>query len=190
MTVPFKFLPHEILNKHKPAPTIRIYSQAPHEIFTPKPTEKSTTSPKPVNTIHACLWSQNPQPTNQKKKKEKEGDPHKPISHQTKNRGVWKSTRAADVHTGITRSRTTYANSPSAPLPPCRFMLHKFHHRDLTCELWSAPSSTVDNERRWAHTASQPLTLASLRDCSATFFSLLVFFASSFFSFGVFNVWT
>ena len=71
MTVPFKFLPHEILNKPKPAPTIRIYSQAPHEIFTPKPTEKSTTSPKPVTTIHACLWSQNPQPTNQKKKKKK-----------------------------------------------------------------------------------------------------------------------
>ena len=60
MTVPFKFLPHEILNKPKPAPTIRIYPQAPHEFFTPKPIEKSTTSPKPVTTIDACLWSQNP----------------------------------------------------------------------------------------------------------------------------------
>ena len=67
MTVPFKFLPHEILNRPKPAPVIRIYPQGPHELFTPKPTEKPTTPPKLVTTICAHLWSQNPQATKKKK---------------------------------------------------------------------------------------------------------------------------
>nr|POE59782.1 hypothetical protein CFP56_74055 [Quercus suber] len=55
MTLPFKFLPHENLNKPKPAPAIRIYPAAPHEFFIPKPTEKPVTPPKPVTTIRACL---------------------------------------------------------------------------------------------------------------------------------------
>ena len=76
MTVPFKFLPHEILNRPKPAPVIRIYPQGPHELFTPKPTEKPTTPPKLVTTICAHLWSQNPQATKKKK------TPRKPIRHQ------------------------------------------------------------------------------------------------------------
>ena len=160
MTVLFKFLPHEILNKPKPAPTIRIYSQAPHEIFTLKPTEKSTTSPKPVTTIHACLWSLNPQPTNQKKKKkEEEGDPHKPISHQTKNRGVWKSTRASN---GIRPPRTTYANSQLTPLPPCHFMLHRFHR---------APICTIEHCRQWPPVSPyhfSPIDSSAAHDCSAT----------------------
>ena len=69
MTVPFKFLPYGILNKPKPALAIRIFPQAPHEFFTLKPTEKLATPLKPVTTICACLWSQNPQPTKKKKKK-------------------------------------------------------------------------------------------------------------------------
>ena len=60
MTVPFKFLPHEILNKPKPAPVVRIYPLWPHEFFIPKPTEKPVAPSKPVTSIHACLWSQNP----------------------------------------------------------------------------------------------------------------------------------
>ena len=55
MTIPFKFLPHEILNKPKPAPAIRIYPQAPHEFFSPKPIEKPMTPPKPMTTICARL---------------------------------------------------------------------------------------------------------------------------------------
>ena len=55
MTVPFKFLPHEILNKPKPAPAICIYPQARHEFFTPKPTEKLAMPPKLVTNICARL---------------------------------------------------------------------------------------------------------------------------------------
>nr|POE73304.1 hypothetical protein CFP56_78635 [Quercus suber] len=55
MTLPFKYLPHEILNKPKPAPAIRVYPAAPHEFFIPKPTEKPVTPPKPVTTIRARL---------------------------------------------------------------------------------------------------------------------------------------
>nr|POF10120.1 hypothetical protein CFP56_75081 [Quercus suber] len=55
MTLPFKYLPHEILNKPKPAPAIRVYPAAPHEFFIPRPTEKPVTPPKPVTTIRARL---------------------------------------------------------------------------------------------------------------------------------------
>ena len=55
MTVPFKFLPHEILNKPKPTLAIRIYLQAPHEFFTSKPTKKLGTPSKLVTTIRARL---------------------------------------------------------------------------------------------------------------------------------------
>ena len=65
----------------------------------------------------------------------KKGDPRKPISPQTKNR-VWKSTRVAN---GIRPSRTTYANLLSTSLPPCRFMLHRFHR---------APICTIEHRRQ------------------------------------------
>ena len=56
------FLPHEICKPEpKPTLTIRIYPAAPHEFFIPKPTEKPTTPLKPLTTIRACLWAQNPQ---------------------------------------------------------------------------------------------------------------------------------
>nr|POE55455.1 hypothetical protein CFP56_45802 [Quercus suber] len=55
MTLPFKYLPHEILNKPKPAPAIRIYPAASHEFFIPKSTEKPMTPPKLVTTIRARL---------------------------------------------------------------------------------------------------------------------------------------
>ena len=69
MKVPFKFLPHEILNKPKPAPSIRIHPATPHEFFILKPTKRPLTPPKPVTTIRAYLWSQNPHPQTPKKKK-------------------------------------------------------------------------------------------------------------------------
>ena len=80
MTIPFKFLPHEILNKPKPASAIRIYPLWPHEFFIPKPIEKPATPSKPVTTIRARLLSQNQQTT--KKGEKKKGDPCKPTSRQ------------------------------------------------------------------------------------------------------------
>ena len=76
MSVPFKYLPHEIFQKPRPAPAIRVYPAAPHEFFIPKPAEKPVTPPKPVTAIRARLWSQNPQ-TQKKKKK----DPARPIGN-------------------------------------------------------------------------------------------------------------
>ena len=81
MTLPFKYLPHEILNKPKPASAICVYPVAPHEFFIPKPTKKPVMPPKLVTTIHARLWSQNPQPTNHPKKKEKERPTSRPIDN-------------------------------------------------------------------------------------------------------------
>ena len=79
MIVPFKFLPHEILNKPKPAPTIRIFPQANRE----------TSDASQAGDHHLCppLITE---PTTHKpqKKKKKKGDPRKPINHPTKNRGV------------------------------------------------------------------------------------------------------
>ena len=79
MTVPFKFLPYEILNKPKPTLEIRIYPTAPHEFFIPKPTEKPVTPPKPMTTIRAHLWSQNP---HHKPKKKKKREREKKATHQ------------------------------------------------------------------------------------------------------------
>ena len=81
MIVPFKFLPHDILNKPKLTLVIRIFPQAPHEFFTPKPIEKLVVPPKPVTTIIARLWSQNPQPTKKKKENEKEKKRKEKVTH-------------------------------------------------------------------------------------------------------------
>ena len=82
-----------------------------------------------------------------------------PISHQTKNRGVWKSTRASN---GIRPPRTTYANSQLTPLPPCHFMLHRFHR---------APICTIEHCRQWPPVSPyhfSPIDSSAAHDCSAT----------------------
>ena len=79
MIVPFKFLPHEILNKPKPDSAIHIYPLWPHEFFIPKPIEKPATPSKPVTTIRARLLSQNQQTTKKgEKKKRRPMQAHQP----------------------------------------------------------------------------------------------------------------
>ena len=120
------------------------------------------------------------------KKKKKKGDPHKPLNHQTRNRGVWKSTRVANVHTEIMPSRTTYANT--APT----MSLHASQVPSSRSDV-RAPICTIEHHQQ--RTPVSPYRLSAV-DSSITlwllrrFFSLLVSFTSSFFSFGVFNVWT
>ena len=78
--------------------------------------------------------------------------------------------------------------------PPTPTRYRRRSHHAASCfigsiELQSAPLSTADSERQWAHTASPPLTPAPLMIAPPFLFSFS-FFASRFFSFGAFNVWT
>ena len=78
--------------------------------------------------------------------------------------------------------------------PPTPTRHRRRSHHATSCftgsiELQSAPLSTADSERQWAHTASSPLTPAPLMIAPPFLFSFS-FFASRFFSFGAFNVWT
>ena len=101
MSVPFKYFLHEIFKKPKPTPAIRVYPAAPHEFFIPKPTEK------PVTTIRARLWSQNPHPQTQKKQKKKR-DPARPIGNV--------DPPAAETHRPTLRRRRHHLHLQPLPL--------------------------------------------------------------------------
>ena len=53
MTIPFKFLPHEILNKPKPAPAIHIYPSSPTWVFHPQ-ANKEASDASQANDQHSC----------------------------------------------------------------------------------------------------------------------------------------
>ena len=69
MSVPFKYLPHEIFKKPKPAPTIRVYPAAPHEFFYPQANREASDATQ-ASDRHPCppLITE-PTLTNPKKKK-------------------------------------------------------------------------------------------------------------------------
>ena len=75
MSVPFKYLPHEIFKKPKPAPTIRVYPAAPHEFFYPQANREASDATQ-ASDRHPCPpLITKPTPTNPKKKKKKKKKP-------------------------------------------------------------------------------------------------------------------
>ena len=69
MSVPFKYLPHEIFKKPKPALTIRVYPAAPHEFFYPQANREASDATQ-ASDRHPCPpLITKPTPTNPKKKK-------------------------------------------------------------------------------------------------------------------------
>ena len=129
MTVPFKFLPHKILNKPKPAPTVCIYPLWPYEFFIPKLTEKPAAPSKLMTTIRVCLWSQNPQHPPPKKKREKKGWPTQ--AHQLPAAKTHKS--ALSRHRPISHLPSTPSSPSTAavedvePLPMPRLEIGSYH---------------------------------------------------------------
>ena len=177
MTVPFKFLPHEILNKPKPVPAIHIYPQAPHEFLAPSQQRSQWLLPSqwPPSVPASNHKTHNPQ-TTQKKEKIK-SNPRK--THQPPTTGTLKST--------LTSTRPSHQNPLSTyrcwdwqatiaveidePLPLPRSKTSS--HLPL-----SAPPSRY-------HQASVPYT--SRRLSSQRFYLFIYFFSSEsiacFFSF-------
>ena len=83
MSVPFKYLPHEIFKKPKLAPTIRVYPAAPYEFFYPQANREASDATQ-ASDRHPCPpLITKPTPTNPKKKKKKtQRDPSATSTHQ------------------------------------------------------------------------------------------------------------
>ena len=158
------FLPHEICKPEpKPTLTIRIYPAAPHEFFIPNPTEKPTTPPKPLTTICARLWSQNPQTKFFFSDLQLQSTRSK-----TKTEESWKPTiKAADP-----TNRMMPSHNP--PLTCCHLRSHHVASRVSRSEL-AAPISTF--ECHWQSSSTSPCCLFAVDSSDISCFAppLLLF---------------
>ena len=140
MSVPFKYLSHEILNKPKSAPAIRVYPAAPR-VFHPQANREASDASQAGDHYPCPPLITEPTPTSQKKKK----NPRKP------------SATSRDPQINPQPPQPISRRSPSAT--SCRQISHCRQHH---LRPWPLPLGTSSHRRCKPRDRQLPLRRCNL----------------------------